>query len=446
MGLFIKGVFVLASTAFIGECIEFLINLVLARELGEYGLGQYMTILPFVALIMILSSMELPISISKFIAERERKFHLPLLKLAVKLVVILIIILSILSFFLFTIFDVFTSIHPFANWVVIILIPIVSLSSIARGYFLGVQRMGKIAVANLFRRGLQLFFLVLIFSQLDLSIDQSVLIAICSIVVGELFEFLFLFSAYFFQIRDLKKEIPGKLPKTVLAKSLLTVSLPTTGMRIFHAFSHAVQPILIKFSLVTGGLSFSSATEHFGRLAGVAFPIGFFPAFMAHSIMTALIPSVSKAYAKKDQVQLLMLLKNVIKLTAAYGIPVCIGLYAFPETFTKLFVESKEAADYLRLLWPYFFLHYFSIPLQGFLIGLGLLKDALFHHIWSTCITFFLMYFLGSNPLFLMDGIIIGMNTGAVLLMALHYFTICKKIGVSFTLTRQHPLLSHTRK
>jgi stage V sporulation protein B len=41
------------------------------------------------------------------------------------------------------------------------------------------------------------------------------------------------------------------------------------------------------------------------------------------------------------------------------------------------------------------------------------------------------MFILGSLPSFQMGGIIIGMNTGAVLLMLLHYLSICKKIGVT---------------
>jgi len=60
-----------------------------------------------------------------------------------------------------------------------------------------------------------------------------------------------------------------------------------------------------------------------------------------------------------------------------------------------------------------------------------LVKDAFLHNIWTTIISFLMIYFLGSNEHFVMDGIIVGMNMGAVLLMLLHYFTICKKIGIS---------------
>lgn len=83
----------------------------------------------------------------------------------------------------------------------------------------------------------------------------------------------------------------------------------------------------------------------------------------------------------------------------------------------------------------------FIIPLQAFLIGLGLVKDAFIHSILSTIISFAMMYLLGSTTQFQMAGIIIGMNAGAALLTALHYTTVCKKIGISITLKRHSPIL-----
>ena len=42
-----------------------------------------------------------------------------------------------------------------------------------------------------------------------------------------------------------------------------------------------------------------------------------------------------------------------------------------------------------------------------------------------------MMYVLGSMPELQMLGIILGMNTGMILLTSLHYATICKDLGVS---------------
>jgi O-antigen/teichoic acid export membrane protein len=40
MNTFLKGTFILAGAAFAGELIEFLVNMVLARELGREGMGM----------------------------------------------------------------------------------------------------------------------------------------------------------------------------------------------------------------------------------------------------------------------------------------------------------------------------------------------------------------------------------------------------------------------
>lgn len=142
-------------TAFAGECLEFLINMILARELGEAGLGTYMSILPTVFLIVILSSMELPISLSKFSQRKKSIFTgdaslcLPLCR--------------------------GHDMQPFTSYGAALYVDaIISrvpsrdtmarpdrdsdcvFTSITRGYFMGIHQMGKIAAANFLRKGIQL--------------------------------------------------------------------------------------------------------------------------------------------------------------------------------------------------------------------------------------------------------------------------------------------------
>lgn len=47
---------------------------------------------------------------------------------------------------------IFDSYHPFIRGLVIGMIPTVAFTSIARGYFMGVQQMGKIAMANALKK------------------------------------------------------------------------------------------------------------------------------------------------------------------------------------------------------------------------------------------------------------------------------------------------------
>jgi len=434
MNTFFKGTLILALAAFAGECIEFLVNMILARELGERGLGMYMSILPTIFLIVLLASFELPVSISKFIAEQDKKYHRSMLKHVIKLTVLFTVILTLFAMLVIPFVSIFDEYHPYLRWVVILFIPIVSFSSITRGFFMGKQQMGKIATYNFLRRMLQLLILVFLYQFFQFDMETSVLIAICTLIGSEIIIFFYLLYMFIIQYQLVRREPSERLSNKVIRKSLLAVSIPTTTLRVFHALTHAVEPFLIKAALLNAGVSGIVATEHFGMLAGIALTIGFFPAFIAHSFLIMLIPNVSKSFADSDNEQLRNLLQQVFYITILYGVPAVTFFYLFAEPLTSTFFHSTDAAVYLQLLWPFFLLHYFIIPMQAFLIGLGLMKEALYHFIWSTVVSFSVMYVLGSMKMFQMDGIIIGMNAGAIVLFLLHYLTICKKINVSIFL------------
>ncbi|MEH7524911.1 polysaccharide biosynthesis protein [Bacillus sp. JJ1503] len=435
MNKFFKGTLLLAVAAFAGECIEFLVNMVLARELGERGLGMYMSILPTIFLIVLLASFELPISISKFIAEKDKKYHYSMLNHVIKLTVIFTAILLPLAIIIIPFISVFDQYHPYLRWAVIAFIPIVSFSSITRGFFMGKQQMGKIATYNFMRKLIQLILLVFLYQIFQFDTETAVLIAFCTFIGSEIVVFFYLLHMFILQFQHVKREPIERMSGGTVWRSLMAVSIPTTALRVFHALTHAVEPFLIKAALLQAGVSGIVATEHFGMLAGIAMTVGFFPAFIAHSFLIMLIPTVSEAYAEKNTDKLQSLLQQVCIITFLYGIPAVIFFYFFAEPITLNFFHSSDAAIYLQMLWPFFLLHYFIIPMQAFLIGLGLMKEAFYHFVWSTIVSFSVMYVLGSMHSFQMDGIIIGMNAGAVLLFLMHYLTICKKIGVSVLLS-----------
>jgi stage V sporulation protein B len=442
MKLFFRGVILLAIAAFIGESLELIINIVLARELGEKGLGLYMSILPTIMLIAVLASMELPISISKFVAEKDKRFHRSMLLHAIGIATIIAMLFLAIAIVVIPYIPVFDKYHPYVQLLVYILIPIISFSSVFRGYFMGSQQMGKIAISNFLRRALQLILLVFVYQLFEFEQEIALLVALCTLIASELVVFAYMATMFFIQLRSEKLHDHASLDGDTVRKGLLAVSLPMTGVRIFHSVTFAIKPFLIKYALINAGLTEAMATAQFGKLAGVAFSIGFFPTFIAHSLLIVLIPTVAGAYAKNDFIKLQQLLVKVMKLTLGYGLPSVLIFYFFAGPLTGLFFKDSPAVIYLQLLVPYFLFYYFVIPLQAYLIGLGLVKDALLHAVWSTFISFLLMYYLGSNPNLQMHGIIIGMNTGVVLLTLMHYVTVCHKIGISLTLS--NPILNKT--
>jgi stage V sporulation protein B len=434
MAIYYKGIFFLAASAFLGEGVEFLINMILANELGKHGLGLYMSILPTIFLVVLLSSFELPVSISKFIAEKEEKFHRNIMHHAITITIIFTIILFVLASMIIPFIPVFNGYHPYTKWLVIILIPIISFTSVARGFFMGRHQMGKIAIANFLRKSVQLILLFLVFRFFEFNTEAALLIAIATFVGSEIVVFLYLIYMFIIQFQQMKRMPFSNLNRKVVRKNLVSVSVPTTGLRLFSALTGAIQPFLIKAALIRSGLSDTIATEQFGMLMGVAVTIGFFPAFIAHSLMIVLIPAVSKTYADKNYSMLQKMLSQVMMLTFLYGVPAVAIFYVFAGPLTSLFFDSSTAVGFLQMLWPFFLFHFFIMPMQAFLIGLGLIKETFIHAIWATAVSYAIILLLASLPEWRMEGVIIAMNTGSVLLALMHYLTICKKIGVSLFL------------
>ncbi len=432
MAIYYRGILFLVVTAFLGEGIEILVNMILARQLGSHGLGLYMSILPTIFLIVLISSFELPVSISKIIAEREERYHRNILYHAIAITIIFTSLLLVVGTMLLPFIPVFNSYHPYVRWLVIILIPVISFTSVARGYFMGRQQMGKIAIANFLRKIIQLIVLFALFRFFEFNSESSLLIAIGALIGSEIVVFLYLVFMFIIQFQQVKKQPFSNLNRKIVRKNLMAVSIPTTGMRLFSAFTNAIQPFIIKAALVHSGITAVQATEQFGMLMGVAMSIGFFPAFIAHSLLIVLIPAVSKTHSERNFSSLQKMLQQVMILTLGYGIVAVVIFYFFAPELTSLFFKSEASANYLQLLWPFFLFHYFIMPMQAFMIGLDMIKEAFIHIIWSTALSFGLILLLGSMPEWRMDGVIIGMNTESVLLALMHYLTICKKIGVTF--------------
>ncbi|MCY7781179.1 polysaccharide biosynthesis protein [Bacillus haynesii] len=437
MNRFVKGIVLLSLAAFFAECLEFVINMILARELGEHGMGLYMSVLPSIFLVVVIASLELPVSISKFIAESSPKLHESMLKHALRMTAVCTVFSTAAAVIILPFIPVFDSYHPLIRGLVIGMIPTVAFTSIARGYFMGVQQMGKIATANALKKIFQLLGLFLFFQWYSFELDTSLLISLFVLVASEVVVFVYLFSQFVLVRRAAQKGQQIHLRRNDVLKRLLTVSIPTTGLRVFHAVTNAVEPFLVKGTLLAAGVSRTSAIDQFGMLSGVAMTIGFFPAFIAHSLMVVMIPSISESYAYGQYERVIKRIKQAIFITLFYGIPSVMVMYHFAEPLTHLFFDSAKASFYLKMLWPYFLFHFFAMPFQACLIGMGLAKDAFYHNVWASVLSFLMMYVLGSMQTLQMTGIILAMNTGMILLTALHYVTICKELGVTLFLTNK---------
>ncbi len=145
---------------------------------------------------MVIASLELPVSISKFIAESTPKLHESMLKHALRMTAVCTVFSTAAAVIILPFIPVFDSYHPLIRGLVIGMIPTVAFTSIARGYFMGVQQMGKIATANALKKIFQLIGLFLFFQWYSFELDTSLLISLFVLVASEVVVFVYLFSQF----------------------------------------------------------------------------------------------------------------------------------------------------------------------------------------------------------------------------------------------------------
>src|SRR5690606_1513738 len=137
-----------------------------------------------------------------------------------RIVIFLIAFLTILAVITLPIIPIFHQYHPYIRWLVVILIPIISVSSIARGYFMGIQQMGKIAFSNFLRNGVQLLLLAILFRLFQFEAETALFIALCTLVSSELFVFFYLLYAFIVQFQQIKHEQHTQLSGKAVRKYL----------------------------------------------------------------------------------------------------------------------------------------------------------------------------------------------------------------------------------
>ena len=73
MSKFIKGTLILIVASLITRVLGFINRIVVARFIGEEGVGLYMMALPTLFLVINITQLGLPVAISKFVAEANAR-------------------------------------------------------------------------------------------------------------------------------------------------------------------------------------------------------------------------------------------------------------------------------------------------------------------------------------------------------------------------------------
>jgi stage V sporulation protein B len=442
MSKFLKGTFILLIAGLVTRVLGFINRIVIARSIGEEGVGLYMMAFPTFILVVTLTQMGLPVAISKNIAEAEAKGNYSEIKkiLVVSLAVTislsliftpaLLLLAPILSTTLFTDERVLYPLMAIAP-----VVPIIAISSVLRGYFQGRQNMRPSAFSQIIEQLVRITLIaVMTRTFLPYGIEYAAAAAMVAAVAGEIVSLIYLMTAFKLKKRfKLRKNFfqfvhSGK--KTF--KDLMEIALPTMGSRLIGSVSWFFEPIVVAHSLAIAGVAAVAATKQYGALTGFAMPLLMLPSFVTYSLATSLVPAISEANSKNDHQLIEHRLQQALRFAFITGGLSVIVLYVLANPLMELMYGSSKGSAFIRLMAPFFLFYYYQGPLQAVLQALNLARAAMINSLIGAVVKTAVIFLLASQPSFGIIGVALGILVGFVLVTILHFATVLKKISFSF--------------
>lgn len=422
----------------ITRLLGFINRIVVARLMGEEGVGLYMMAMPSLFLIITLTQIGLPIAISKRVAEANAQNDRYKIK---QIITVSFLIIACTSIF-FTICMIFLA-PLVANYLltddrtlypllaISPVVPIIAMTSVIKGYFQGMQNMTPQSIAIVIEQIIRItavFFLVSLL--LPYGVEFAAAGAMVSVVIGELASLLYLFYT-FKQKKTIKVRhqfftyLKGSKP---VRKQLFSIALPNTGSRLISSFAGFLEPILVAQSLAYAGIATKDATSQYGELTGYAMPLLYLPTFITNSLSIALVPSISELEAIGNKKLVHYRIHQAIRISFASGALATIVFILFSIPILTYMYGTSNASKYIILMAPFFLLLYIQSPLQSALFALDLAKYAMWNSLIGSVVKFSVLILLASNKNIGIMGVAIAISTSVILITFLHLATLHKTI------------------
>jgi len=372
---FIKSTIILVIGGGITKLLAMVIKIFLTRAVGDSGIATYMMVLPTFNLFITLCSLSLSTSISKLISERRNS----------KRVVLSIIPISL--FYNFMLMGILILMAPFiANnllknsltyypiMAIAFTLPFICISSILKGYFYGNENMSPFVISNILEQIVRLLFIIFVIPKLMVN---GITIAICGVVLINVLSELSSIICLILFIPNKKINISDFKYDKIILKDVLDISIPTTGSRLIGSISYFFEPIILTFILLKAGFDSDYITQEYGIITGYVQPLLLLPSFFTMAISTSLLPVISSSYSKGYYGYARKKLKQALIISLGIGILFTIIFMLIPELLLGFIYNTNLGINYIRIICPFFLLHYIQGPLTSYLQAVNMADVAM---------------------------------------------------------------------
>ncbi|MGN1358037.1 MAG: oligosaccharide flippase family protein [Bacilli bacterium] len=422
---FIKSTIILIIGGGITKILAMVIKIFLTRSIGDEGIGLYMLILPTFNLFITLCTMSLSTSISKLVSEKGfgKKIVLPLVPISLGYNFVLMILLIITAPYIAK----YLLNEPRAYYPIMgisFTLPFICISNILKGYFYGKENMSPYVISNIVEQSVRLFFIIFMIPKL---MAYGINIAVLGVVlINVISEFSSIICLILF-IPNKKIEFTDFKSDKLIIKDILNISLSSTGSRLIGSISYFLEPIILTFIMGLVGYSNSYIVSSYGVITGYVFPLLLIPSFFTMAISTSLLPVISNNYARGNYRYTKKKLKQALIISLLIGIFFTGIFMIFPEVLLKIIYNTSLGGDYIRIVAPFFLLHYIQGPLTSYLQAVDKSKEAMLGTLVGAIIKNILLLVL---PIFMeIWGFIIASLVNILYVTLQHIYYAKKSLG-----------------
>lgn len=391
--LFIKSTLILILSGFLTKMLGFIIKVVYTRIIGEYGISLFTIATPTYSLLLTISTLAIPISISKLVSENKGR-SIRILTSATFLILSINFLLILIIFLTKDFIATNLLKEPFASPILMafaLTLPFVSISAVLKGYFAGKQNMVPHATSNILE---QIVRLIIIVTILPILMKKSVMYAVLGLILLTILSEISSIIVFLFFLPKHINYKTNLLPSKKHTKDILNISLPTVSSRIIGNIGYFLEPIILTNLLLFSGYTNAYILREYGAYNAYSLALLTMPGFFIAAISTSLLPEISKFHGERNSSMVKRRIKQSLLFALLIGTFFSFIIFTFRDKLLFTLYNTTNGSDYIKILAPFFVLFYLEGVLTSALQALGHAKITMNITLWGVILKLLVMAIL----------------------------------------------------
>ena len=388
----------------------------------------YSLTLPTLSLLLNLAQLGIPTTVSKLIAKRKYPIF-KIMQVSSLILLLIDLIVGIVYIFLVPYIANNYLKNPLTSltlYGMVLLIPLVSLTSLFKGYFIGIDKVNETNKCQISEELSRLLFIVILVDLINKNnVSLLAFFAMFSNIIGEIASLIHLFISSRFKSFTFKSRIKKNNQQNKdIAKKITHFSLMNTSTRLIGSFIYFLEPIIYTALMLKIGTSNEELTLKYGIVNSYVLPLLLLPSFFSGCISTYMLPKISLFIEKSNYKNALKSFTSTMMISFLFGLICLIFFYFFPSFFTNILYGKEVGIEYIKKYSFLMCIYYLQTPIHIALISFDKEKHLLFESIICNIVK--IIFFFILIPKYHVDGLLISILISIYLSFFIQTITLFK--------------------